>query len=176
MNPHSDPDEGWADLARELGLESPSDLPASPPPIIEAVHLPFPTQNVDAYDAEDDTGFADFAEDDSTELETDSESESESDSEADEGEESTTPEGDEAPKKKKRRRRRRKKRAGTEIGQAPQSLAENETEQEDGDDDSEAEEESEEEEAAPIEADRGWANWDVPSWESIVLGLYRPAR
>jgi len=172
MNPHNDPDEGWADLARELGLESPSELPASPPPPIEAVRLPFPTQNVERYEPEDDSGFGDFPEDDSAELDSDSESE------ADEGEESTTPEGDEAPKKKKRRRRRRKKRTGTEIGQAPQSLAENETEQDDGEDDSEADDDSEEEveETAPVEADRGWANWDVPSWESIVLGLHRPTR
>jgi hypothetical protein len=154
MSPQ-EPDDGWADLARELGLETPADVASR-------------SDSQTYTEPADDEGLAhaDAFEDG---LEDEDAAEEAMEGEADDG----------APKKKKKRRRRRKKRAGTEIGESPQPLeseSEEDASDEQGDWDSTVTEDQELQESEATEPDRGWANWDVPSWEEIVAGLYRPNR
>jgi ribonuclease E len=182
MTGNTDPDDGWADLARELGLEQPTRPPA---PAAEAE----PEETFDAGgDAEDDSEFA------AADPGTDSfqEYESDGDAEADDGPdegadgEPTGEPGEEGPKKKRRRRRRRKKKGG-EAGEVAETVAGEESEEADGEVEDAANgemEEDDEEPATPAPVDDGGptveasreliANWDVPSWEQIVAGLYRP--
>jgi hypothetical protein len=169
MTSPQDPDDGWADLARELGLESPQPATsrrADAPPPAEDFFTP----------AADDEG--EDALDAGAEAETE------------DGEGTDAPD-DGSPKKKRRRRRRRKKRGtgepGAEAGTEAEGDSEGESDsnlsvEDEGDaegsdeDDTEQESEDDAEETRPQEIDRGWANWDVPSWEEIVGGLYRPGR
>lgn len=100
-------------------------------------------------------------------------------------EEATEPAGDGEPGRKKRRRRRRRRKGGDQGGdQAGEEKPAAVTEA--GEED---EEEADEEpfgeqgggvvpaaaEEPPAELAREViANWDVPSWDEIVAGLYRP--
>jgi len=173
MTGNNDPDDGWADLARELGLEQPARPPApsaephpdgGDDPLFTAAdgrQEPFPEYEAEGEDAED----ADDVED---------------------GEPAGEP-GEEGPKKKKRRRRRRKKKSGEGGEVAAIGGDDADDEGDDATEDAAAsddEEEDEEEPAGRAPVDDGGptaeasreliANWDVPSWEQIVAGLYRP--
>ncbi len=185
MTGNTDPDDGWADLARELGLEQTARPHA---PAAEAEAEP---------DAEGDPLFppADGQSDLFQEYEPDADGgDADSDDGPDEGAEGepTGEPGEEGPKKKRRRRRRRKKKGG-EAGEAGEVAAPTAAGEQDEDDESEGEadesaEDETEEDAEParrapvddggptVEASRELiANWDVPSWEQIVAGLYRPS-
>ena len=188
----TDPDDGWGDLARELGLDPPPARPHAPAAAAEAE----PEEEGDPLFAAAD-GQSDLFQ----EYEPDADggdAEAESDDGPEEGAEGepTGEPGEEGPKKKKRRRRRRKKKGG-EAGEAGEVAAPTAAGEQDEDDESDgdaeesaetAEGESEEEDAEParrapvddggptVEASRELiANWDVPSWEQIVAGLYRPS-
>lgn len=193
MSNPNDLDDGWAELARELGLENDRPSPApqpdqpaadlhppeDPPPPAddeEFVEVPgdAPT-DADVY-AESD-GFAE-PEGDGEEAEDDDGEESDGEGE---GEAGGTGEPGE-PKKKRRRRRRRKKKPtdGTPAGE-PAEAGESEEPEAAG----EPEESDElplptdglveEEGATPAATRELIANWDVPSWETIVnTMLYRP--
>lgn len=178
MNTNDTPDDGWADLAKELGLESGESSrqaepvaeelePESPEEFEEA---PFGIESEDSADSED----------------------GDEESDGDEEGESTGEPGEGSPKKRRRRRRRRKKKGPGEAGAegAPVATVESDgegegeeevlAESEDGwDDGSESEEVGAvvgEEQVTPEAAREIVANWNVPSWEEIVAGLYRPDR
>ena len=190
MNGPNDLDDGWAELARELGLEGDRPTPARPaadrhPPEDhtpvsdddEFVELPggAPT-DADVYadadadaDTESDDGEADGDTDGGEEAEG-------------EGEGETTGEPGE-PKKKRRRRRRRKKLPG-EVAAVPlaEGVSADESDESDESTDSDDSDEAptednlvEEEGATPAATRELIANWDVPSWETIVnTMLFRP--
>ncbi len=189
MNGPNDLDDGWAELARELGLEGDRPTPARPaadrhPPEDhtpvsdddEFVELPggAPT-DADVYadadaDTESDDGEADGDTDGGEEAEG-------------EGEGETTGEPGE-PKKKRRRRRRRKKGPG-DAAAAPLAEGESADESDDSDESTDADDSDdapatddnlvEEEGATPAATRELIANWDVPSWETIVTTmLFRP--
>jgi len=179
----TDPDDGWGDLARELGLDPPPARPQAPAAEAE----PEPEEEGDPLFAPAD-GQSDLFQ----EYEPDGgDAEAESDDGPEEGAEGepTGEPGEEGPKKKRRRRRRRKKKGG-ETGEvaAPTATGEQDDEEDESEGEAEetAEDETEEDEEparrAPVddggptvEASRELiANWDVPSWEQIVAGLYRP--
>jgi len=177
MTGNTDPDDGWADLARELGLEQPARPPAPSAPV----------EADENGDAERDPLFppADGRPEPFQEYEPDGED----GDDADAGGETTGEPGEEGPKKKRRRRRRRKKKGGEagEVGTAAGGDADEEGDEADdaaGGSEDEDEETEEEEPAGRAPVDDGGptaeasreliANWDVPSWEQIVAGLYRP--
>lgn len=159
-------DDSWDELTRELGVEK-----SAPPP------EPAEEDPAQDYDLEPQT--EDEAFDSGLEPEGDA------------------PDGAEAPSEdqpgtgKKRRRRRRRRRKGPEDGEAagepaaaegeetPAEPAYVETEYETGPG-SEAElaavsAGTDEDSAGEMLRDL-IANWNVPSWDSIVTGLYRPER
>lgn len=153
--PH--PDDSWAELYTELGLEPETVAPnaVAEEPVLE------PEYGAEAEESEESEEFGDSLE--SSEGENDAEGESESP----EGEASD--ENDPNKKKRRRRRRRRggKKDDGTEAGAAAEGeeAEEGETavavlDEEDG--------------PGPEAAQQLIANWDVPSWGEIVAGLFRP--
>ena len=154
MNTH-DTDDGWSDLARELGIE--------PPP---QQTLPLPEEESEQEFFDETEALADDLNVEATaEAAGDEETESEVEGEGDE------------PKKKRRRRRRRRKANGE-----PETEGEaNGTE--DTDVDSEETEAAEvidtgDPETASVAATRALIDtWDVPSWETIVTTmLHRPTR
>ena len=164
-------DDPWADLYADLGV---TERPA-PPVRVEAV-------------ADDDLN-AEPQDDDEN-----------GDDDADgEGADGAPPELDENgnPKKRKRRRRRRAKKKGDDVvGPAPTLYVGNDApprqpahapvETDDAEPSEDSDESDEPEEAAAtVSALEGGtsemtreliANWNVPSWEEIVVGLYRPER
>ena len=167
-------DDPWADLYADLGVtERPKAAAPEPEP--------------QSYDDEAN------ANGDATDDDDNGDEEAEGDADG------APPELDEHgnPKKRKRRRRRRAKKKGDEAGPAPTLYAGNEglpprqaarTPVVHSDEDGEADErdEDEGEESVPVvsvveggtsEMTRELiANWNVPSWEEIVVGLYRPER
>jgi hypothetical protein len=182
MSHPSDADDGWADLYRELGVES---RPPTNPP----THLPaaagadeeFGVLEGDRPDGRFDPGAVVGEESDPP-----AELEAGDDAGEDESEEAGVVEGEpggDQPKKRRRRRRRRRKGGpdGTEGG-AEGPAAEGQVEGEAADDAPEGEEAVY---AAPAAVDEGLApesgreliaNWNVPSWPEIVAGLHRPDR
>jgi len=160
-------DDPWADLYADLGV---TERPAVPVQQFEAAPE---SDDQNAEQADDEDGDEDA-----------------------EGADGAPPELDEDgnPKKRKRRRRRRSKKKGEEAGPAPTLYEGNEPpmrapvrvaapvseESELQSDDEDAEE------TVPVESalEGGTsemtremiANWNVPSWEEIVTGLYRPER
>lgn len=189
-----DTDDGWGDLARELGLEK-SAQPADEPPTSPAR----PAAASPHEDELDDAGEGEGAE---AELD-DEEAESEGAEVEGTGGEEQPGDGQPGPGRKRRRRRRRRKKGGpgqpgaeegTEVGDAgepaeepapvraaPAEVADDEF----GYSDEEAEAEEVESEGAGLaaEEDTGGellreliATWNVPAWDEIIGGLYRPER
>jgi hypothetical protein len=160
--PH--PDDSWAELYNELGLEPETLAPKAAPPEPESVFDPEPyAESIEE------------SEEDSDSLEGDSENDTESDAEADAEGDGESAEGEASedgsdPGKKKRRRRRRRR--GGKRDDTPEGATEGE-----------ATEEAEtatavlddEDGPGPEAAQQLIANWDVPSWGEIVAGLYRPS-
>lgn len=170
----SDPfaDDGWDELTRELGVEK-------APPAAEAFDddlPPQPTEEDPALAAGDE--FSDGLE---------------ADGEAPDGAEAPE-EGAQEPGKKRRRRRRRRRKGGPGEEGAAEGAPEGEAAPapaEDGGEYAESEYEtgpgSDTDELTPVpvgaeedtagEALRDLiANWNVPSWDSIITGLNRPER
>ncbi|MCI0704365.1 MAG: hypothetical protein L0241_25175 [Planctomycetia bacterium] len=192
-------DDDWNDLARELGVDK-STPPPLPPPTVNDT----PSESTEIQPGADEgTADADFATDlpDSGELEAEP-SDSAIDEEFDDAEESPVGEagaqGDAehqlATGRKRRRRRRRRRKSGqpaeaTQAGTAPVETGEDEAEELT---EAEPTEESEfdamedmEKELVPLAAEEDTASealreliatWNVPSWDDIVSGLYRPER
>ena len=194
MNGPNDLDDGWAELARELGLEGQTPAPAptsrrddAPPSHDEAEELvEIPADEPEADEVEADDFDAGAEPDGEPEGEEDSAGEGE---EAEgEGEGEATPGEPGEPKKKRRRRRRRGKKKPGEAAE-PVALVPADGESEEADE-PEAEDESADSEEGEPTADEGLveeegatpaatreliANWDVPSWETIVTTmLFRP--
>ena len=150
----NDTDDGWDDLARELGI--------APAP----QELPEPLAQSEATEGEE--GAAGDDDDSAVAM----------------GDEGATGEGEgDEPRKKRRRRRRRRKGPGEgETEGSADSEAETEAESdEDGEEpDVEAAEviDTGEPETASVAATRALIDtWDVPSWETIVTTmLLRPQR
>lgn len=188
MNGPNDLDDGWAELARELGLEGDRPFPPAAPDHPAAdLHPPEDPAPVAAEEE-----FGDDPADEATPADegiayAESEAEAEGDDELDdEGEDvdgEAVPGEPGEPKKKRRRRRRRKKKpgegavpvaapAGEELADEPAASAEPDDLDEpalppDG--------LVEEEGATPAATRELIANWDVPSWETIVgTMLFRP--
>jgi len=187
MNGPNDLDDGWAELARELGLEGDRPFPAPIPD-----HTP-----ADLNPPEDPPPPADeqeFVEDEPAVVEVFADVEPEPDADVDDaeaGDEGEEFEGDGEsvpgepgePKKKRRRRRRRKKKGdGTPAVAGEPAAPGEEVVEEDAEVVVEAEDVGppadglvEEEGATPAATRELIANWDVPSWETIVnTMLFRP--
>ncbi len=164
-----DDDSPWSSLAEELGLDS---TPAKSPP----ANLDGEWVAVDEHDhdMEDTVVLAELHAEPVCE-------------DSDEGDETDGPENGEAPGeagRRKKRRRRRKKKSGAATAQ-PVEAAES-TDTESGEEsDAYFEEEAEEYgSVATVSQNHDEANdnvmrdivatWNVPSWEQIVTGLYRP--
>jgi ribonuclease E len=185
MSDPLDSNDDWAELARELERSTPP-KPATPvpvePPIAEGAFTP-----TDDAEPANDEEFAD-ADGDESDTGTDAEGEATEGTDAQPG----------TGRKRRRRRRRRRKGGGTPAEGAPATAnadsAEITSETEiaeavpvaDADDyampDSELSDEYEQE-PAPRDTEEDTAtevlreliaNWNVPSWDSIVSGLYRP--
>lgn len=176
----SDNDDDWAELARELEC----DRPSTPEPVpAESADTANPeTPEVEA-EIVDDVGEPD----ESPEIEA-----------AESGTTETEPEPSDNPpgtgRKRRRRRRRRRKGGGQPTDSAvdePATEAEtepNETASESIEADADYTEEVAYDtagvtSAADAEEDVGGellreliANWNVPSWDDVVAGLYRPER
>lgn len=160
MTPTDPDDSPWNDLAAELGLDS-SAKPASPRPPADP---PFVDDEFALDDADEP---ADENLDDTVVIPA-----LQSEATAEDGDQT-----DEGGKKRRRRRRRRKKGTGPETATA---------EGEGGDDavegDTDADESAADEPVATSDptgaepASELFANWNVPAWEEIVAGLYRPER
>lgn len=184
-------DDGWAELARELGLEGDRPFPA-PVPDHSAADLHPPE---DPAPETDDEEFVEEAGEAPTEADIQADGEVYAEADGEEGEagddgeeiegegegESATPGEPGEPRKKRRRRRRRKKKDGT----APAEIASGEESTDDSEEAAEivdSEEPAlstdglvEEEGATPAATRELIANWDVPSWETIVnTMLFRP--
>ena len=157
--------DDWADLAEELGVGE-----------IQPVAQPLPEISATESYEEVEESLAE------------SESDEDLDGEGEEGTDGEADGEDEGPRKRRRRRRRRKKKGGTE-GATPSTEAGDSTE-----DDSETEGDSNEEqddvEEEEAETQRGEnledtspeaareliRTWNVPNWDEIIGGLYRPDR
>ncbi len=180
MSSFNDSDDGWAELAREFGLEpKPQPLPEMAEQNEESHHEGFDSSESDEFaampagegyeapfdDAESDDGYASA---DGEQLEADDELNAENDGEA-----NASDDDEEGPKKKRRRRRRRRKSGTGAEGQADEG-----DDEESPSDVTEPAEDDQDMEATSLSATRELiANWDVPSWETIVTTmLYRPTR
>ncbi len=192
MNGPNDLDDGWAELARELGLEGDRPFPA-PVPDHAAADLHPPEDPIPDGDDE----FVELPGDAPTDADVYAESDSDSDSESDDSEadgDTDDGEGEDSdgdgegetsgepgePKKKRRRRRRRKKKPG-EVATVPPAEGESTDESDEATESNEPGETAtedtsiEEEGASPAATRELIANWDVPSWETIVnTMLFRP--
>jgi hypothetical protein len=170
--------DDWADLYRELGVESgpasakPAPVHHEPPPPRLADEPDEDTVPFGAIEEEPEGGFAEsgeyeevVAEDEGADGEPgEGEDEAEEAGVVGEGEP-----GESEPKKRRRRRRRRGKKKDAE----PAAEGAAEAGGEDGDFAPEA---AAEDGPAPESGRELIANWNVPSWEQIVAGLYRPDR
>lgn len=185
-DPH-DTDDDWADLAREFAL----DKPAAPPPDMVERHAE--EEAVEPHHGSDprleDAAVADG--------EAESEAAEEDFEDADEAAD-TPGDGEQPGTGRKRRRRRRRRRKGGQPAEAaaapadaePEAEAESETELVEVSDDAPdaepeayTEDEAEDADAMPLAAEEDTASevlreliatWNVPSWDEIVDGLYRP--
>ena len=167
MSQPTEADDGWADLYRELGVESKSPAPAP-------AHTPAPAdEEVGVMEADEpEAGFHSSAVV-GEESDPPAELDAGEDAGEDESEEAGVVEGEpgsDEPKKRRRRRRRRRK-GGPDR---PEGAAE---------DEADAPEEAvayvapaADEGLAPESGRDLIANWNVPSWPEIVAGLYRPDR
>lgn len=178
--PLPDENDDWAELARELARDKPQPLPAdeSSPP--------------------EDTGVFDEGLAESTDTESEDAPDGAGETEAE-----AAPDGQPGTGRKRRRRRRRRRRggsdqpadatadAGSPEGEEAAEAAESEPAEGDFEasevgfaDESEAEPDtelvsvdSESDEDAGEDLLRDLiANWNVPSWDDVVGGLYRPER
>lgn len=166
----SDIDDGWADLYRELGVET------RPP-----ATTPDPGGPAGAADEEygllegdrpngGDRSSAVVGE----ESDLPGDLEAGDDAGDDESEEAGLVEGEpgsDEPQKKRRRRRRRRRKSGPEGAVATVSDSADTPSSHDVPDDASADEG-----LAPESGRELIANWNVPSWPEIVAGLYRPER
>lgn len=183
MSGPNDTDDGWGELLHELGLEQPK----RPDPVAQPAPSRLPTnENPRRGPAvEEETGFAEALEDDAEPLAEDTEpfaDDSEGMEDAADGPVELDETGE--PKKKKRRRRRRKKKGAAPGDPAEVTAGPDESGDEPEDDsqpgygeepESEHGESIEEDAPSPEAARELIANWDVPSWETIVSTmLYRP--
>ena len=170
-----DSDDDWAELARELSRDKPQ------PPVEE----PAQAEEMGLFgEATETTPVSDEEGEDLAEMAGESEGEG-------------APDGQPGTGRKRRRRRRRRRRGGAEQqGEATVAAASEGEESEAGESTEEELDSSEvnysdEEEAdsdlAPVEVDSEEdageellrdliANWNVPSWDDVVGGLYRPER
>lgn len=188
MNGPNDMDDGWAELARELGLEGDRSFPTPVPdhPVAD-LHPP-----EDPAPETDDEEFVEEAGEAPTEADIQADGEVYAEADGEEGDDGEEIEGEGEgepaapgepgePRKKRRRRRRRKKKDGS----APAETASGEESADDSEESAEVDdsEESalptdglvEEEGATPAATRELIANWDVPSWETIVnTMLFRP--
>jgi ribonuclease E len=177
-------DDNWAELYRELGVEDADSSPRAPeprerPPIVEEEVVELTTAHAPDTDAEEEEAAPAIESEELGVIEgefepVEAEGEAEGETEA-EGE----------PGKKRRRRRRRRKKKGGPNGQPEAAEAEGDAEEAEGaegepEEGEEAEESAavgaEEEEVSPEVTRELIANWNVPSWQEIVAGLYRPDR
>lgn len=163
--PDTAPDDShWSSLAHELGLDS-DPAPAAPQPLptpVEISHDPTAPAHHDQ--------LPDAADEEDTLLEPPLAGEPVA--EAAEGDEA---EGDDQPGeggKRRRRRRRRRRKGGPEGAATP--AAEGEEPVEEG----VAEEDDEQPVASETPSHDAMrdviANWNVPSWDELIGGLYRP--
>lgn len=174
----SDTDDDWAELARELERDRPS--PAEATPADSAV--------------EDEVGFADDVgeADEGDDAETVEPGTGEAETEPGDGQPGT------GRKRRRRRRRRRKGGAGQpadstvesaeatpddEAGAAPDEVEAELAVADTGDADEVEEDFESGVNEADAEEDAGGellreliASWNVPSWDDVVAGLYRPER
>jgi hypothetical protein len=185
-----DVDDGWADLARELGLEPGGDSPRSSAYPPESVtHASSVSDDIESHDS---TGWVELEEasDESSQtaadvvalddVETEDSGESE---DAEEGDEIVAENSDEesaepGTKKRRRRRRRRKKKSVDDTaagidGTAAEAVL---LSADEGPESSASYDGStfDPEESGPEMTRELIRNWNVPSWEEIVAGLYRP--
>ncbi|MCU0705551.1 MAG: hypothetical protein MUF18_16375 [Fimbriiglobus sp.] len=181
MNGPNDLDDGWAELARELGLENDRPFPAAATDHPAADLHPPEDPAAPAADDEfvEEPGLAPTAADIYADEAGDEPDDGE---EADaEGEPTETGEPGE-PRKKRRRRRRRKGKKPGDPTAAPGAEGELSEESSEAEESEESEEPAipsdglvEEEGATPAATRELIANWDVPSWETIVnTMLFRP--
>lgn len=176
MNPtDSTPDDSyWSSLAEEL------DVKPTPSPVESLLKS---TEDLpDAQDHEEDTVIVPTLQDSAGDPDEDVEELIQ-----DEQEEAapTAPIQEGEPERKRRRRRRKRKKGSSSLESEPESSGTVPA----GDDELEVEEADEsvieqggelipaaaEEQPAEL-AQEVIANWDVPSWEEIIRGLYRPGR
>ncbi|HUR54949.1 MAG TPA: hypothetical protein VMZ71_12525 [Gemmataceae bacterium] len=190
-DPTANDEGGWGDLARELGVDAPA-TPAPQPARFEEEPPPLPQ----AADVADDEGLTDGLASDEAEGD-------EPDGEGEEGAEGETGEpGQPGTGRKRRRRRRRRKKGGPEGAEAAAVAAtvgeeeagvvsavptesDEQADEEPLGDEAEVEDEDEEPADRPlaVEEDTGSevlreliATWNVPAWDDIIGGLYRPDR
>jgi hypothetical protein len=170
-----DSDDDWAELARELSRDKPQPLSDQPTPAEQMGVFGESPESTPLLDEEGD----------------------ELPEAAGETEAEGAPDGQPGTGRKRRRRRRRRRRGGADQqGDATVAAAAEGEESEAGESTEEELESSEvgysdEEEAdsdlAPVEVDSEEdageellrdliANWNVPSWDDVVGGLYRPER
>jgi hypothetical protein len=168
-----DNDDDWAELARELSRDKPQ------PPSEQ----PTPAEEMGVFgEGPESTPVLDEEGDDLPEGSGETEAEG-------------APDGQPGTGRKRRRRRRRRRRGGVEQPGDATVAAASEGEESESDESTEEELESsevgyadeEESDLVPIDAesdeDAGEellrdliANWNVPSWDDVVGGLYRPER
>ena len=198
------PDDSWDELARELGLERSSppadeaiidkspneELPSNPDPEAAPIEEERPARGHPQAANEETESYQDF-EVVGEEADLDEEA-----GEGEAGEDGSAEEGQPGTGRKRRRRRRRRRKGGSAAAPA---AAEGEaatgedfavTARVEDDQLVETEAETDEIEEEEILAEVGaeeedvggevlrelTANWNVPSWDEIVSGLYRPER
>ena len=165
-------DDSWDELTRELGVEK------SAPPSEPVEEAPAYAQDAGEFEAQSDDETLDGG--------------LEPEGDAPDGAEAPGDEPQEPGKKRRRRRRRRRKGPGegeqTEAAPVEATAvtpARTEPEYDNEDYETGPGSESDELAAMPLAADEDTAgevlrdliaNWNVPSWDSIVTGLYRPER
>ncbi|MCZ2342699.1 MAG: hypothetical protein LC104_13055 [Bacteroidales bacterium] len=174
-----DSDDGWADLARELELDrnsgSESVTHTQADPVEYATHCV--DDDTDSEGESSDPDLFDAVSRDRSSLDDD-----DGDEDGELGSTSAEEEGEDGgTKKRRRRRRRRKKKAGatdaqTAEGHSPETHSEEglaveaeteEVEESYADD-------SDHEGTTPEMTRELIRTWNVPSWNEIVAGLYRP--
>lgn len=183
-----DTNDEWADLAREFKLDKPAEPPAAPPDMVERI--------AEAEALEPHHGTDPRVEDAATaEGETEAEASEDDFDDAEEGEAPAGEAGAEGEQpgtgRKRRRRRRRRRKGGQPAEGAAEAVEAESTPEAEGEEESAAEPVAEAEEfgedadgePVPLAADEDTASevlreliatWNVPSWDEIVGGLYRP--
>ena len=184
-----DNNDDWAELARELDRNKPPTPPPLPTP---APHADMVERQIEAEEVEPHHGDARVED----EVVTEGEAEAAADEDFDDAEEVTpseaeaNAEGQPGTGRKRRRRRRRRRKGGAPEGAAladgVAEESENATEEEPMSEAAESDDfgsEDAETEIVPFGAEEDTANeilrdlianWNVPSWDDIVGGLYRP--